>query len=54
MVVNGVVEVEDFMGEYLLDEIDGVVIFVVGGDGNIDVFGGRVGIVEGDDGDVDV
>ena len=27
---------------------------VVGGDGNIDVLGGRVGIAEGDDGDVDV
>lgn len=27
---------------------------VVGGDGNIDVLGGRVGIAEGNDGDVDV
>lgn len=27
---------------------------VVGGDGNVDELGGRVGIAEGDDGDVDV
>lgn len=27
---------------------------VVGGDGHVDVFGGRVGVTQGDDGDVDV
>lgn len=27
---------------------------VVGGDGNVDEFGGRVNVAEGDDGDVDV
>jgi hypothetical protein len=31
-----------------------VATLVVGGDGNIDVLGGRVGIAKGNDGDVDV
>ena len=53
-VVDGAAEAEDLTGEHPPDEADGVATLVVGGDGNIDVRGGRVGIAEGDDGDVDV
>lgn len=47
-------EAEDLTGEHPPDETDGVTTLVVGGDGNIDVLGGRVGVAERDDGDVDV
>jgi hypothetical protein len=53
-VVDGAAEAEDLTGEHPPDEADGVATLVVGGDGNIDVLGGRVGIAESDDGDVDV
>lgn len=47
-------EAEDLTGEHPPDETDGVTALVVGGDGNIDVLGGGVGVAEGDNRDVDV
>lgn len=46
---NGVLEMEDFLIEEVLYEIDRVMRFVVGGDGNVDEFGGSVSVIECDD-----
>lgn len=54
VVEESIMEMEDFMGKELLNGINGVMIFVVGRDGNVNVFGGRVSVVKGNDGDVDV
>lgn len=51
---NGATDAEDFTREHPPDAADGVATLVVGGDGDIDVLGGRVSVTEGDDGDVDV
>ncbi len=53
-VVDGAAEAEDLAGEHPPDKTDRVATLVVGGDGNVDVLGGRVGVAEGDHGDVDV
>lgn len=51
---EGAAETEDFTGKQPPDETDGVTTLVVGGDGDVDEFGGRVGVAEGDDWDVNV
>lgn len=51
---DGTAETEDLTGQQPPDGTDGVATLVVGGDGNVDVLGGRVGVGEGNDGDVDV
>ena len=53
-VVDGAAQAEDLAGEHPPDETDRVAALVVGGDGNVDELGGRVGVAQGDDGDVDV
>lgn len=53
-VVDGTTETEDLTGEHPPDGTDGVATLVVGGDGNVNVLGGRVSVGEGNDGDVDV
>jgi hypothetical protein len=53
-VVDGTTEAENLTGKHPPDGTNGVATLVVGGDGNIDVLGGRVGVTEGNDGDVDV
>lgn len=53
-VEDGAAETEDLTGEQPPDGTDGVATLVVGGDGDVDVLGGGVGVDEGDDGDVDV
>lgn len=40
-------QTEDLTGEHPPDETDGVATLVVGGDGNVDVLGGRVTVAEG-------
>lgn len=52
--VDGATEAEDLTGKEPPDGTNGVATLVVGGDGNVDVLGGRVGVAEGNDGDVDV
>ena len=51
---DGATEAEDLTGKEPVAEADGELTLVVGGDGNVDVLEGRVGIAEGDDGDIDV
>ena len=53
-VEDGAPQAEDLTGKHPPDEANGVATLVVGGDGDINVLGGRVGIAEGDNGDVDV
>ena len=53
-VKEGTAETEDLTGKEPPDGTNGVTTLVVGGDGNINVLGGGVGVAEGDDGDVDV
>lgn len=53
-VEDGSAQAEDLAGEHPPDAADGVATLVVGGDGDVDVLGGGVGVTEGDDGDVDV
>lgn len=53
-VVDGAAEAEDLTGEHPPDETNRVATLVVGGDGNVDILGGRVGVAESDHGDVDV
>lgn len=53
-VEDGAAEAEDLAREHPPDEADGVAALVVGGDRDVDVLGGRVGVAERDDGDVDV
>lgn len=47
-------ESQDLTGKQPPDCADGVATLVVGGNGNIDVLGGRVGISQGNDGNVDI
>lgn len=47
-------QAEDLTGQHPPDQTDGVATLVVGGDGNVNELGGRVGVAEGDDGDVDI
>lgn len=47
-------QTEDFAGQHPPDQTDGVTALVVGGDGDVDEFGGGIGVAESDDGDVDV
>lgn len=51
---DGAAQAQDLAGQHPPDETDGVATLVVGGNGNVDELGGRVGVAEGDDGDVDV
>ena len=44
---EGAAQAEDLTGKHPPDETDGVATLVVGGDGNIDVLGGRVTVAEG-------
>jgi len=53
-VVDGAAQAQNLTGEHPPDAADGVAALVVGGDGNVDELGRRVGIAQGDDGDVDV
>lgn len=53
-VSDGAAEAEDLAGKLPPNGTDGVATLVVGGDGNVDVLGGGVGVAEGNDGDVDV
>lgn len=52
--VDGAAEAQDLAGEQPPDGADGVATLVVGGDGDVNVLGGGVGVAEGNDGDVDV
>lgn len=52
--VDGSAETEDLTGKHPPDASDGVATLVVGGDGNVDVLSGGVGVAEGNDGDVDI
>lgn len=51
---DGATKTEDLTSEHPPDQTNGVTALVVGGDGNVDVLGGRVGVAEGDDRDVDI
>ena len=51
---DGSTESEDFAGQEPVQETNGEFTLVVGGDGDIDVLQGGVGVAEGNDGDVDV
>ena len=51
---NGATEAENLAGQHPVSKTDGVLGAVVGGDGNIDVTEGGLGIGESDNGDVDV
>lgn len=51
---DGAAETEDLAGKEPPDETDRVLRLVVGGDGNVDVAEGGVGVAEGNDGDVHV
>lgn len=53
-VVDGAAQAEDLTGQHPPDQADRVATLVVGGDGNVDVLGGRIGVAEGNDRDVDV
>lgn len=53
-VVDGAAQTQDLTSQHPPDATDGEASLVVGGDGNVDVLGGRVGVAQGDDGDVDV
>ncbi|KAI6756261.1 hypothetical protein HG530_011997 [Fusarium avenaceum] len=53
-VVDGTTEAEDLTGEHPPDGTNGVATLVVGGDGDVNVLGGRVSVGKGNDGDVDV
>ena len=53
-VEDGSTETEDLTGKEPPDGTNGVATLVVGGDSNVDVLGGGVGVAEGNDGDVDV
>jgi hypothetical protein len=53
-VVDGTTKAEDLTGEHPPDAADGVATLVVGGNGNVDKLGGRVGVAQSNDGDVDV
>ena len=52
--VKGATETEDFAGKHPPDSSNGVASLVVGGDGNVNVLSGGVGVAEGNDGDVHV
>jgi hypothetical protein len=51
---DGATETKDLTGKEPVAEADGELALVVGGDGNVNVLEGGVGVAEGDDGDVDV
>ena len=53
-VVDGATEAEDLTGKHPPDKTDGVTTLVVGGDGDVNILGGGIGVAESDDGDVDV
>ena len=53
-VVDGTAEAQDLTGQKPPDEANGVAALVVGGDGNVDKVGWRVGVAQSNDGDVDV
>jgi hypothetical protein len=47
-------ETEDLTSQHPPDQTNGVTALVVGWDGYVNVFGGRVGVAESDDGDIDI
>lgn len=51
---DGTTDTEDLTRQHPPDATNGMATLVVGGNGNIDVLGGGVGVAETDDGDVDV
>ena len=51
---DGATETEDLTGQHPVGKTNGVLGAVVGGDGNVDVTEGGLGIGESDNGDVDV
>ena len=51
---KGAAQTEDLARQHPPDQTDGVAAFVICGDGNVDEFGGGVGVAESNDGDVDV
>ncbi len=51
---DGAAQTQDLAREHPVHEADGELALVVGGDGDVDVLEGGVGVAEGDDGDVDV
>jgi hypothetical protein len=53
-VVDGTTKTEDLAGKHPPNGTNGVATLVVGGNGAVNVLGGRVGVSQGDDGNVDV
>jgi hypothetical protein len=51
---EGTTETEDFTSQHPPDETNSVTTLVVGGNGNINVFGRRVGVTQSNDGNVDI